>query len=188
MEVEKPSSSAIEPRMSVCLKGTTKFLEGLDLSEELDISDHDEGNQVSVFMKVEDNEATCEDEPDENDEIGICRRSPLSASSVLLTGTSHTILRTSPVDEAGKNRRLEKAQKACEGVRFSESVHVRNHLHAKDITDNEKLQAWFRKPEYKTIFKNNYVRNKFTNFYVLVPRVCDYTYSLRDYKHELRNM
>ena len=157
IEVEKTVSHSIEPRMSVCLKGTTKFLEGLDLSEEFDLSDDEEGNQKSVFMKVEDNlDSNNEDEDvDENDEVGVCRRSPLSASSVLLTGTSYTILRTSAVDEAGNIRRQEKANKTCEGVRFSESVHVRNHLHVKDITDAEKLQAWFRKPEYKTIFKNN---------------------------------
>ena len=157
IEVEKTVSHSIEPRMSVCLKGTTKFLEGLDLSEEFDLSDDEEENQKSVFMKAEDNLSDNNKDEDvvENDEVGVCRRSPLSASSVLLTGTSYTILRTSAVDEVGNERRQEKAKKACEGVRFSESVHVRHHLHAKDITDTEKLQAWFRKPEYKTIFKNN---------------------------------
>lgn len=41
------------------------------------------------------------------------------------------------------------------GIRFSESVHVRNHIHHAEITSHEKVAAWFRKPEYKAIFKNN---------------------------------
>jgi len=147
MKVDVPSSSAIEPRMSVCLKGTTKFLEGLDLSEEFDLSDSEHDDSL-CFTKLD----ACDDE---NREISISRRSPLSASSVLMTGTTYPILRTSPGDEAATKRRQEKATIQSNGIRFSESVHVRNHIHAKDISDNEKLAAWFRKPEYKTIFKNN---------------------------------
>mmetsp|Transcript_9756 Transcript_9756/g.24296 ORF Transcript_9756/g.24296 Transcript_9756/m.24296 type:complete len:442 (-) Transcript_9756:132-1457(-) len=147
MVVDVPSASAIEPRMSVCLKGTTKFLEGLDLSEEFDLSDSEHEDSL-VFTKLD----VCDDE---NREMIAFRRSPLSASSVLMTGTTYPILRTSQVDEAAIKRRQEKANVQSNGIRFSESVHVRNHIHAKDISDNEKLAAWFRKPEYKTIFKNN---------------------------------
>ena len=147
MVVDVPSASAIEPRMSVCLKGTTKFLEGLDLSEEFDLSDSEHEDSL-VFTKLD----ACDDE---NREMIAFRRSPLSASSVLMTGTTYPILRTSQVDEAASKRRQEKANVQSNGIRFSESVHVRNHIHAMDISDNEKLAAWFRKPEYKTIFKNN---------------------------------
>ncbi len=147
MTVDVPSSSAIEPRMSVCLKGTTKFFEGLDLSEEFDLSDSEHEDSL-CFTRLD----ACDDE---NKEISISRRSPLSASSVLLTGTTYPILRTSPGDEAATKRRQEKATTQSNGIRFSESVHVRNHIHAKNISDNEKLAAWFRKPEYKMIFKNN---------------------------------
>lgn len=149
IEVDVPASSAIMPRMSVCLKGTTKFLEGLDLSEEFDLSDSEQEASLS-FTKADFN-----DDEDENNEISASRRSPLSASSVMLTGTSYSILRTSPANEACSKRRQEKLKIQSNGIRFSESVHVRNHIHARDITDSEKLAAWFRKPEYKTIFKNN---------------------------------
>ena len=155
LEVDVPSSSAIEPRMSVCLKGTAKFLEGLDLSEEFDLSDSEFEDNVCFTRADTDDEVVEDDDDDENHEISASRRSPLSASSVLLTGTSYSILRTSPLDEAAKKRRQEKGKTQCERIRFSESVHVRNHLHVKDITDSEKLSSWFRKPEYKTIFKNN---------------------------------
>jgi hypothetical protein len=65
--------------------------------------------------------------------------------------------------EAGSKRRQEKQRirRSSDGVsgtgtvRFAESVHVRNHIHAGEITDSEKIAAWFRKPEYKAIFKNN---------------------------------
>lgn len=142
IDVDVPSTSAIEPRMSVCLKGTTKFFTEDELAELLD-----ESSSSLSFMQLDTSD-------DEKKEISNTRRSPLSASSILLTGTSFSILRTSPLYENSK-RRQDKGKTQSNGVKFSESVHVRNHIHARDITDNERLAAWFRKPEYKAIFKNN---------------------------------
>jgi len=149
IDVDVPVSSAIEPRMSVCLKGTQKLFEASELNElleldELSLSDEGCSREFTVEDKIDGGHTiTCEPST----------RSALSSSSILLTGTSHSILRTSPVFDS--TRRHEKMKLKANGIRFSESVHVRNHIHHAEITSNEKVAAWFRKPEYKAIFKNN---------------------------------
>jgi len=142
IEVDVPSASKIEPRMSVLLKGSRKkFVSATDLS----VSGHSSSSRELVHAEHSDAFAK-----------GACNtmRSPLSASSILMTGTFSSILRTSSV-ERDILRRTEKKRIQSNGIQFSEAVHVRNHIHASDLTDNEKLNAWFRKPEYKAIFKNN---------------------------------
>jgi len=164
IDVQVASSSlAIEPRMSVCLKGTTKFSEA---TNDLSASEHER----KLFSSSLEFGTTATVEDDSGDSSTACcnscntRRSPLSASSVMLTGTSFSILTTSqsqsPVEaEADSKRRQDKQRirrsSGCGTVRFAESLHVRNHIHAGEITDNEKIAAWFRKPEYKAIYKNN---------------------------------
>jgi len=139
-----PSSSAILPRMSVCLKGSRKLLGDLDLKalRELD-SKHDTPPR---FITQVDNHNG------DNTNPGNFRRSLLSKSSVLLTGTSSSILASPKLDS---KKSAEKVKIQNEGVRFSETVIIRNHIHVKEITNEEKIAAWFRKPEYHAIFKNN---------------------------------
>ena len=164
IDVQVTSSSlAIEPRLSVCLKGTTKFS---DATNDLSASEH-ERKRVSSSLEFG-TAATVEDDSGDSS-TAFCnscnsRRSALSAHSVMLNGTSFSILTTSqsqsPVEaEAGSKRRQEKQRirrsSGCSTVRFAESLHVRNHIHAGQITDSEKIAAWFRKPEYKAIYKNN---------------------------------
>lgn len=164
------SSFAIEPRMSVCLRGTAKFCEADDLST----SDHEQEQEIELLSSslcFETTTATVEDSGDSSTTCNY-RRSPSSASSVLLTGTAFSILTTSPSQllvegeaeaesEADSKRRQDKQRRRSDSdgvsvsVRFADSAHVRNYIHAEEITENEKHTAWFRKPEYKTIFKNN---------------------------------
>ena len=40
-------------------------------------------------------------------------------------------------------------------VSFSECVSVRNHLHAADMSDNERSEAWFNGDDYHSIYKTN---------------------------------
>lgn len=47
------------------------------------------------------------------------------------------------------------SSKMVKRVSFSEKVTVRNHLHASDISDNEKSDAWFAGPDYHSMFKEN---------------------------------
>jgi hypothetical protein len=132
-----PSSSAILPRMSVCLKGSRKLHSEIDGKH---------GTPYPRFITQMDNY------DGDNTIPGNSRRSVLSKSSVLLTGTSSSILSTPQFDT---KKSAEKARTQCEGVRFSETVIIRNHIHVKEITPEEKVAAWFRKPEYHAIFKNN---------------------------------
>mmetsp|Transcript_22184 Transcript_22184/g.46677 ORF Transcript_22184/g.46677 Transcript_22184/m.46677 type:complete len:452 (+) Transcript_22184:387-1742(+) len=140
------STSSVEPRMSICLKNTTNLLEEHELSSTSfdDIlhpgyrtdSSHD---RLSVGSSGH-------------------SRLPLSTSSILLTGTPYSILSTStePQEQAQViERKLKKDLRKGNRVRFSETLHLRNHLHVKDIKKNEKTSAWFGKTEYRAIFKNN---------------------------------
>jgi len=125
-----PASLAILPRMSVCLKGTQKLLE-------------EPGPRFITLMDNHDGDDT---------KPGNSRRSLLSKSSVLLTGTSSSILATPQFDT---KKSAEKVRTQAEGVRFSETVIIRNHIHVTEITQEERIAAWFRRPEYHAIFKNN---------------------------------
>lgn len=132
------SSSAIEPRMSLILKRSTILIE-----EDDDLSTSIQMMTGPSFVEAETSKKS-----------RIVRRSLLSKSSVLLTGTSFPILTTSSVEVESK-RRPKKDQTDNLGVTFSDTVHMRNHIHVNDLTAEEKLNAWFRKPEYRTVFKNN---------------------------------
>lgn len=123
--------------MSVCLKGSHKLLGEID-------GKHD--TPFPRFITQMDNH------DGDNTSPGNSRRSVLSKSSVLLTGTSSSIL-ASPQFDTKKS--AEKVRTQSEGVRFSETVVIRNHIHVKEITSEEKVAAWFRRPEYHAIFKNN---------------------------------
>jgi hypothetical protein len=127
--------------MSVCLKGTGSLLGEIDVKL-------DTPEQEPRFKTIMDNS------DGDNTSPGNSRRSVLSTSSVLLTGTSSSILAsTSPSLDTKKS--AEKVRTQSEGVRFSETVIIRNHIHVTEITPDEKVAAWFRRPEYHAIFKNN---------------------------------
>jgi len=134
------SPSSILPRMSVCLKGTQNLL-----GESYDVKDD---TPVPPFKTVIDNQDGDSSSP------GNRRRSLLSKSSVLLTGTSSSIL-ASASPSLDVKQSAEKARSQCEGVRFSETFIIRNHIHVAEITPEEKSAAWFRRTEYHAIFKNN---------------------------------
>ena len=134
-----PAPSAILPRMSVCLKGTRQLL------EESDVKHDPPEHRFKTILNNNDGDSTSP---------GNSRRSLLSKSSVLLTGTSSSIL-TSASASLDTKKSAEKVRTQSEGVRFSETVIIRNHIHVDEITSEEKAAAWFRRPEYHAIFKNN---------------------------------
>jgi len=141
-----PSSCAITPRMSICLKRTTQHAEEVKLS---DVSASLHEISITGLLAAEDCNGGCS--------TSTCNaRKPLSAVSILLTGTSFSIITTSSVSsEEDIKRRQEKKITQSDGIQFSETVHVRKYIHVEEITENEKIAAWFRKSEYREIFKNN---------------------------------
>lgn len=132
------SSSAIEPRMSVCLKGSLNSKSKLLLLHDAAATQEHERISLAPFRFV-----TVEDRSDDDT---ITTRN--ASSSSLLTGTPSSILSTSllKVNEERTQRNR---------IRFSEIVHVRNHIHVRELTREERVAAWFRKSEYHGIFKNN---------------------------------
>ncbi|VEU34714.1 unnamed protein product [Pseudo-nitzschia multistriata] len=165
------SGSAITPRMSICLKAS-----------------RDDPDMALFLTEIEDDGFSLEDNNAENDNPpskdepsstsnhrSKTRRSLLSSSSILLTGTPHSILSPSmsydsvttntttkmPTEDEtdtqfGKSRQRGKRRKpGNDRVRFSESVHFRNYMHVTEITSEERAAAWFCGSEYRTIFRNN---------------------------------
>mmetsp|Transcript_27756 Transcript_27756/g.59775 ORF Transcript_27756/g.59775 Transcript_27756/m.59775 type:complete len:441 (+) Transcript_27756:75-1397(+) len=97
--------------------------------------------------------------------ICIVARSSLSSSSIMLTGTPFSILSSSKSsqnlcvldedDPKKKQERRKRKKKPKTNVRFSESVYFRNCMHRKEITEKEKMAAWFSESEFSKILKNN---------------------------------
>ena len=130
--------------MSVCLKGSLPLID----IDELSLSQHSSASWLVDVMQDSDSGDS------DSAPTATARRSALSSSSILMTGTPYSILRTSG-NKSDYLRQERLNTKKRHSIRFSESVHVRNHLHHNQISNNEKIAAWFRKPEYKAIFKNN---------------------------------
>eukprot|EP00536_Pseudo-nitzschia_multiseries_P004827 jgi/Psemu1/285378/fgenesh1_pg.84_\ len=138
-------ASAISPRMSVCLKASNDDI-------------------AALIADIDDEDSSLEDACGTNGTNDTCttRRSSYSSSSILLTGTTYSILSSSrPAtqgatvdDEEGENGNGNKNRRQS-NVRFSESVHFRNYLHVSDLTSEERAAAWFCSSEYRTIFRNN---------------------------------
>mmetsp|Transcript_1300 Transcript_1300/g.2736 ORF Transcript_1300/g.2736 Transcript_1300/m.2736 type:complete len:468 (-) Transcript_1300:154-1557(-) len=150
MDQDLESASAISPRMSICLKASKD-----------DIAD--------LLAEIEDDDSSLEDASENVGTTSMCTtaRSSLSSSSILLTGTTFSILLASSrlstkdssedkeQDNGSQHERQSKKIANSNTVRFSESVHFRNYLHASELTNEERSAAWFCGSEYRTIFRNN---------------------------------
>ena len=123
VETSLPSSSAIEPRMSVCLKGSLPLID----IDELSLSQHSSASWLVDVMQDSDSGDS------DSAPTATARRSALSSSSILMTGTPYSILRTSG-NKSDYRRQERLNSKKRHSIRFSESVHVRNHLHHNQIS------------------------------------------------------
>jgi hypothetical protein len=127
-------ASAITPRMSICVRANKDVADALT---EYDYDDSISGPSLELSCIT--------------DKMGIgntTERHLFSSSSILLTGTPFSILSTSSNDQTRERRK-------DNTVRFSPQVHVRIHLHCEELTMDEKVSAWFSRPEYRKIYKNN---------------------------------